>query len=91
MKDEEDCREIGFFDDLTARCPHRMPEEYLGGCEHRCRLHEYGNLPPCQAYICPLFESDDEEGDHENMRMDNEISGLFFTPPIGPIYDLTKL
>jgi len=45
-----------------------------------CTLHDSGNLPPCIPEICPLFNSDDPKGDHDNMRTEEEVEGTWLPP-----------
>lgn len=66
----------GVFAELKHDCLHRKDwQNDAGGTMSDCKLHDSGKEPPCCPEICPLFESDDPNGDYDNMRTDEEVEG----------------
>ena len=71
------------FEECRNRCPHCQPwKNQAGGTERDC-THPQKMSGCCQPWMCPVFESEDPDGDAENMRMDCEIDGQCRLPPNG--------
>jgi hypothetical protein len=76
----------GVFEECREACPHhvRTPNGG-GGIQHDCNHPE--NSPhlkteetPCDPRVCPIFTSDDEDGDYEHCRYEHEIEGKWYLP-----------
>ena len=70
----------GFFDECREACPFHVLTSMGAGWQHDCaHCENLRNLPvdqtPCDPRICPIFTSNDDDGDEENDRYEHEVNG----------------